>query len=86
MWTAENACHTYLHIMQNTNFIRKSQVIPGGGGRGGVHSPCTPPRSAPESLLMNKAVCKPLRTDLHYLQAANLCKWAISSPFPRVVA
>lgn len=40
MCTAENTYHTYVHIVQNTNFIRKLQVITGGGALG-VHSPCT---------------------------------------------
>ena len=67
MCTAEKTYHTYLYIMQNTNNIllesRRSSSGVGGGGVG--RHPTT--RSAPESLLMNKAVSKSLGTDLHYL-------------------
>ena len=62
MCTAEKTYHTYLHIMQNTNNILLESCRSSFGG--GVHPT---PRSAPESLLMNKAVSKSLGTDLHYL-------------------
>ena len=44
MSTAENTYHTYLHILQDTSCIRKSQVTRGEGGAYPLHPP---PRSAP---------------------------------------
>ena len=58
MWTAENAYHTYLHILQTTSCIRKPQVISEGEG---VRTPYTlrldpPPPSPSQQYLLFSAL------------------------------